>query len=190
MKTMQPAPVVVESNSIEETEAIGRRLAQALTSNLVLALKGNLGAGKTTLTRGIVAGLGIEARVTSPTFTLINEYTDKAAPHRLLHMDSYRLGEDPQVATAEVETLGLDELLDDVEAGGDQGLTVLVIEWAERLASLLPKDHLEVRLDQGDLSTSDLNSDRRTLTLTAHGVHSAAVLEAFAMIQPLYFRAR
>lgn len=186
MKTEQ-APVVVKSNSIEETEALGRRLGQALTANLVVALKGDLGAGKTTLTRGIVAGLGIGARVTSPTFTLINEYVDAQAARRLLHMDGYRLGEDALTASAEAETLGLDDLLDDVGADRDRGITVLVIEWADHLASWLPEEHLEVRLDYDESSTPD--ADRRIITLIAHGVRSAELLSALVAIQPAHFGA-
>jgi tRNA threonylcarbamoyladenosine biosynthesis protein TsaE len=179
---------MVISESGTETESIGSALGTQIRHNLVIALKGELGAGKTTLTRGIVAGLGIKARVTSPTFTLINEYVDGETSNRLIHMDTYRLGEDTLTAGAEVETLGLDELLDEVDTTEDASLTVLVIEWADRLASWLPEDHLEVRLDYSE--PADLNSavDHRIITLIAHGAHSAALITAFAAVQPVHFR--
>jgi tRNA threonylcarbamoyladenosine biosynthesis protein TsaE len=179
---------MVISESGTETESIGSALGTQIRHNLVIALKGDLGAGKTTLTRGIVAGLGIEARVTSPTFTLINEYVDGDTPNRLIHMDTYRLGEDPLTAGAEAETLGLDELLDEVDAGEELGLTVLVIEWADRFASWLPEDHLEVRLDSGESADPNAQVDRRIITLIAHGARSAALLAAFSAAQPVHFR--
>lgn len=178
----------VISESGTETESIGTALGMQIRRNLVIALKGDLGAGKTTLTRGIVAGLGIEARVTSPTFTLISEYVDGDTPNRLVHMDTYRLGEDPLTAGAEAEMLGLDELLDEVDANGAPGLTVLVIEWADRLASWLPEDHLEVRLDYGESAVQNSQVDRRIITLIAHGARSAALLAAFSAVQPVHFR--
>jgi tRNA threonylcarbamoyladenosine biosynthesis protein TsaE len=186
MKKSKQAPMI-ESNSIEETEALGRSLGQALTANLVVALKGELGAGKTTLTRGIVAGLGIGARVTSPTFTLINEYADEKSPHRLIHMDTYRLGEDPFTVGAEAGMLGLDELLDEVDANEEPGVTVLVIEWADRLASRLPEDHLEVRLAYGEPANPNSEVDRRTITLIAHGARSAALIAALSAVQSVHF---
>jgi tRNA threonylcarbamoyl adenosine modification protein YjeE len=178
----------VISESGKETESIGLALGTQIRYNLVIALKGELGAGKTTLTRGIVAGLGIKARVTSPTFTLINEYMDGETPNRLLHMDTYRLGEDPLTASAEVEMLGLGELLDELDTTGDASLTVLVIEWADRLASWLPEDHLEVRLEYGEPADLDSAVDRRIITLIAHGARSAALIAAFAAVQPVHFR--
>jgi tRNA threonylcarbamoyl adenosine modification protein YjeE len=186
MKNGQYASLIVKTESTEETEALGRSLGQALTTNLVMALKGELGAGKTTLTRGIAVGLGIEARVTSPTFTLINEYAGEDTPNRLIHMDTYRLGAD--LLTAEVEMLGLFELLDELDVERTQGYMVMVIEWADRLASLLPEDHLEVRLDYEESAVPNTEIDRRIITLIAHGAHSAALIAAFSAVQPVRFR--
>jgi len=101
-----------------ETEALGASLAAELAPDGVLLLSGDLGSGKTVLTRGLARGLGIDPReVQSPTFTLIREHEGPSA--RLIHADLYRL--EPEDA----ETLGLDELL--------AGPGVKVVEWAERL---------------------------------------------------------
>ncbi len=103
----------------------------------VIALCGDLGAGKTTLVQGIAAGMGVHARVTSPTFVLVNEYA-AASGRRLVHIDAYRLAEGATLADA--ATLGLADLLD--EAGMD-GVNVVAVEWADRMATLLPADLLQ-----------------------------------------------
>lgn len=121
----------VETHSEEETIELGRRIAAELPRRAVVLLIGNLGAGKTTLAKGIISGLGgasIE-EVSSPTFTLIHEYGDG----RVYHIDLYRLDTPSQVAT-----LGLDEIFDR-EA-------VVLIEWGERFPELLPRDRMEIRL--------------------------------------------
>jgi len=117
--------------SAAETVEPGRRIAVELPRKCVVLLIGNLGAGKTTLAKGIAEGLGAatEDEVSSPTFTLIHEY----GGGRLYHVDLYRLDE-----AREVETLGLDELFDR-EA-------VVLIEWGERFPQLLPPDRMEIRL--------------------------------------------
>ena len=119
------------TNSAEETIALGREIARELRSHAVVLLIGNLGAGKTTLAKGIVSGLGLADvdEVTSPTFTLIHEYGDG----RLYHIDLYRLDTAPQVAG-----LGLDEIL-----ARD---AIVLIEWGERFPELLPKERVEIRL--------------------------------------------
>jgi len=119
------------TRSEEETISLGETLAGKLPSRAVVLLIGNLGAGKTTLAKGIAEGLGAAAgdEVSSPTFTLIHEYGEG----RLYHIDLYRLDE-----AREVETLGLDELFDR-EA-------VVLIEWGERFPQLLPAERVEIRL--------------------------------------------
>lgn len=121
----------VRTTSEAETVALGRRIASELPRKAVVLLIGNLGAGKTTLAKGIAEGLGAAAadEVSSPTFTLIHEHGEG----RLYHIDLYRL-ETPR----EVETLGLDDLFDR-EA-------VVLIEWGERFPQLLPADRVEIRL--------------------------------------------
>jgi tRNA threonylcarbamoyladenosine biosynthesis protein TsaE len=117
------------TGSTEETIELGRRIARELPRRAVVLLIGNLGAGKTTLAKGIVSGLG-EAQpeeVASPTFTLIHEYG------RVYHIDLYRLDREQ-----EVERLGLDEIFDRD--------TVALIEWGERFPRLIPDDRIEIRL--------------------------------------------
>jgi tRNA threonylcarbamoyladenosine biosynthesis protein TsaE len=108
------------SHSPEETEALGERLGRAAQQGLVLALSGDLGAGKTQLVKGIARGLGVTARVHSPTFTLVNEYGDGRL--RLFHLDLYRLETPTQIVSA-----GIEEFL------SPDG--VAVIEWAERISN-------------------------------------------------------
>jgi len=122
----------LESRSEEETRAIGRQLGMELTLPSVVLLIGELGAGKTTLTKGIVEGRGVAPgdEVSSPTFTLIHEYGD---PVSVYHVDLYRLD-----TTDEVRRLGLDELFDR-EA-------LVLIEWGERFPEVLPQERVEIRL--------------------------------------------
>jgi tRNA threonylcarbamoyladenosine biosynthesis protein TsaE len=119
------------TQSEAETIALGRRLAQELPRGVVLLI-GNLGAGKTTLAKGIVSGLGaaVAEEVTSPTFTLIHEYGEQP----VYHVDLYRLEEAKEAAG-----LGLEDLF-------DCGALVL-IEWGERFPELLPADRVEIRIE-------------------------------------------
>jgi tRNA threonylcarbamoyladenosine biosynthesis protein TsaE len=135
-----------QTKSEEETVALGERLAAELPRSGVVLLIGNLGAGKTTLTRGIVAGRGAASadEVSSPTFTLIHEY----APD-LYHIDLYRLAE-----AREVATLGLDELFDRD--------ALVLIEWGERFLQLMPAVRTEIRIRRNpdevrDIEVTSLN---------------------------------
>jgi tRNA threonylcarbamoyladenosine biosynthesis protein TsaE len=121
-----------ETHSDEETRALGRRLAAELPTRGLVLLIGDLGAGKTTLTKGIAEGLGAAGAddVSSPTFTLIHEY---GSPVRMYHIDLYRLD-----TVAQVSGLGLDELL--------ERPALVIMEWAERFPSLLPLERVEIRL--------------------------------------------
>ncbi len=124
----------VETHSPEETLDLGRRIARAARPGDVLALVGELGAGKTVLAKGLAEGLGAaEAReVVSPTFVLCREYLRGRIP--LYHFDAYRLR-----GGADLEQIGAPEIF-----GGD-GLSA--VEWADRAPQVLPADHLEVRLE-------------------------------------------
>lgn len=125
-----------ETSSEEETIQLGRRLALELPPKAVVLLIGNLGAGKTTLAKGIVSGRGAAEPedVSSPTFTLIHEYGNG----RVYHIDLYRLDTAVQVAT-----IGLDEIFDRD--------ALVLIEWGERFPDLMPRDRIEIRLrSQGD----------------------------------------
>jgi tRNA threonylcarbamoyladenosine biosynthesis protein TsaE len=119
------------TRSEEETIACGEKLALELPERGVALLIGDLGAGKTTLTKGIAKGLGaaLPEQVSSPTFTLIHEYSP-----RLFHIDLYRLDEE-----REVETLGLDEIFDKD--------ALVLIEWGEKFLRLMPTDRVEIRLE-------------------------------------------
>lgn len=129
---MERRSAVFHSPGPDHTYQIGRALGLLVEARDVIGLTGDLGAGKTRLAQGIAAGLGVPAsyRVTSPSFTLINEYPARVV---LAHIDLYRLADIDEV----VET-GLDHYL-----GRD---AVSVIEWVERCEELLPEDHLRVQM--------------------------------------------
>jgi tRNA threonylcarbamoyladenosine biosynthesis protein TsaE len=120
------------SHTPEETEAVGETLARRLSPGRVVAYRGELGAGKTAFTRGLARGLGCTGRVTSPTFTIVNEYEGKVP---LFHFDLYRLS-------------GPDELYDigweDYLARGG----VCAVEWSERLGDELPEDAVVVTISR------------------------------------------
>lgn len=115
----------------EETTAAGAALGATLGPGDVVALYGGLGAGKTCFTQGLVAGLGVTTRATSPTFVLVNEYRGRLPVH---HVDAYRTN-----SLNELIDLGLLDLL-----GGD-GVTI--VEWADRAEPLLPARAIRVRID-------------------------------------------
>jgi tRNA threonylcarbamoyladenosine biosynthesis protein TsaE len=119
------------SRSAAETMEFGRQLAQSLRPGDVIALTGDLGSGKTCLVKGIAAGLGVTQEVTSPTFTIIHEY--RGGRLLLIHVDLYRVDK-----LAEAVNIGIEDYLN--------GPGVTVIEWAERIASLLPANTRHVRL--------------------------------------------
>jgi tRNA threonylcarbamoyladenosine biosynthesis protein TsaE len=118
------------THSEEETVALGERIARELPSKAALLLIGNLGAGKTTLAKGIVKGLGAAApdEVSSPTFTIIHEYGAN-----VYHIDLYRL-QRPQ----ELATLGLEEIFDRD--------AIVLVEWGERFLEAMPRDRIEIRI--------------------------------------------
>ena len=131
---------IITKNS-EETMALGNKLASILPSGLTLTLTGDLGAGKTTLVRGIAAGLNIKDVVQSPTFNIMKIYLKGNRP--LIHIDAYRL--------ADIDTdIGLDEYI-----GYETGITV--IEWPMFIARLIPQDALEVEIN-------NLGEDQRRIT--------------------------
>jgi tRNA threonylcarbamoyladenosine biosynthesis protein TsaE len=111
------------SNSPLQTQEVGRQFAKNLTARSVLALTGDLGSGKTQFVKGLVAGLGSDAVVTSPTFTIVHEYPGGRLP--IYHFDFFRLQDRPSIAR-----LGLDDYF--------FGDGVSVIEWADRIPDLIP----------------------------------------------------
>lgn len=154
----------IRTDSALETYEVGVRLGELLRPGHILALQGDLGAGKTTLAQGVARGVGVQGRVRSPTFTLINEY-DLPSGARLLHIDGYRLSEIMAEATLEAEAFGLDQMLDEPDV-------IAIIEWAERLTDLLPADRLEIFLGYVDHA-----HNARVFTCRARGPRSAALLE-------------
>ena len=127
------------SHSPEETLRLGAFLGKYLTNGSVIALSGELGSGKTCLTQGIARGLQVpeDLYVTSPSYTLINEYPGRL---RLFHADLYRIGN-----VVELDEIGLDEIM------GCDGVTV--IEWAEKMIELLPKERLFISISIVDHQT-------------------------------------
>jgi tRNA threonylcarbamoyladenosine biosynthesis protein TsaE len=123
-----------ETHSDEETREVGRQLASLLPEKATVLLSGNLGAGKTTLAKGIIAGRGAaEAEeVVSPTFTLIHEY---GSPVTVYHIDLYRLE-----TIDEVRHLGIEDLFDSD--------ALVLIEWGERFPELLPDHRIDIRITQ------------------------------------------
>jgi len=135
--------LIAVTHSEAETASVGSALARALTPGAVILLSGELGAGKTAFVRGLAEGLGIDPeQVSSPTFTLIQEYRGGRLP--LHHVDLYRL------RSIEVDDLGLDELT----LGGG----VTAIEWPDRLPQAIPSV-IRVRIDHGDGDTRTIEID-------------------------------
>ncbi len=148
------------SRSPDETRALGRRLAPLLEPGDVVVLAGDLGAGKTCLAQGICQGLGVDEPVTSPTFTLINEYQGRLTVY---HLDAYRL-----TGPAEAADLGLEEVL-----GGDG---VALVEWADRIAEHLPHDVLQVELQPA----AEHGADSRRLRISGQGPRGGRLAEELA----------
>lgn len=129
------------SNSPEETEELGARLAKKLSGGEVVAFKGGLGMGKTCFTRGLAKGLGFEGEVTSPTFALINEYIGGRFP--LYHFDMYRIS-----GWEDLYSTGFFEYL---EEGG-----VIAAEWSENIENALPQSTVTVSFVRIDDNTREI----------------------------------
>ena len=136
------------SHSEAETEALGEALAARLRAGDVVAYSGGLGAGKTAFTRGLARGLGYRGRVTSPTFTIVNEYEGRLP---LFHFDMYRLG-----GAEDLFDIGWEDYLD---RGG-----VCAVEWSERVEEALPEDAVTVTI-----ARRPENENWRTITMEGVG---------------------
>jgi tRNA threonylcarbamoyladenosine biosynthesis protein TsaE len=131
------------------TQALGRRLGSVLEAGSVIGLTGELGAGKTLLTRGLCEGLGVPLRqVNSPTFVLVNEYRGRMP---VFHLDVYRLA-----GPADVIDLGITDYFNRAEEG------VMIVEWAEKLPGVLPAERLDVRIER-------LSAKKRRFSFAAGG---------------------
>jgi tRNA threonylcarbamoyladenosine biosynthesis protein TsaE len=140
--------VDIRTSSPDETLLLGRRFAALLTAGDIVALSGRLGAGKTLFVSGVANGLGIPARITSPTFLIEKIYRDGFLP--LIHADVYRLG-----SVGEFEDL---ELADEGADGA------VLIEWGDAIADSLPPDHLVIRFE--------IDGDDRMISFEPHGAWS------------------
>jgi tRNA threonylcarbamoyladenosine biosynthesis protein TsaE len=143
----------IETETADETRAVGEAFASMLQPRDTVVLTGELGAGKTTLVQGIGRGLEVEDHVASPTFTLVREYTGRLD---IAHVDVYRLER-----VQDVVDLALDEL-----GGQDR---ILLIEWGDAVSDLLPEDRLRV-----ELTTERPDSDTRRILMTPQGPSWAA----------------
>ncbi|MEY8446264.1 tRNA (adenosine(37)-N6)-threonylcarbamoyltransferase complex ATPase subunit type 1 TsaE [Enterococcus ratti] len=142
---------MIELNGLNQTEELAKVIGEVAISGDNLVLTGDLGAGKTTLTKGIALGLGIEQMIKSPTYTIIREYPQGRLP--LYHMDIYRVAESGA-------DLGLEEYFE------GEGLSV--IEWGTLLGDDLPEDYLELILEKSEKDTT-----KRYVKLHSHGQQSA-----------------
>ena len=141
-------------NNTKETEKFGLALGSKLKGSDVICLNGDLGAGKTTLTKSIGKGMGVDDYITSPTFNIINEYYSDL---NLYHFDTYRLEN-----VDDVEYLGFDEYF---YSDG-----VCIIEWADRIKEFLPDQYLELNIKK-------IDDDKRQIELVAFGDRPAEILE-------------
>ncbi|MGH2736669.1 MAG: tRNA (adenosine(37)-N6)-threonylcarbamoyltransferase complex ATPase subunit type 1 TsaE [Actinomycetota bacterium] len=176
--------LAVTTFSPEETRILGASLAPLLLPGDVLSLNGDLGAGKTVFVQGLASAMGVETRVTSPTFTLIHEYDGR---YPIRHLDVYRLDH-----FQEVLDLGFEELLDPA--------AILVVEWGEAVAPLLPRRFLEVDLRRGPGFDEEFRRDVRfrprgpgwegkldSMRTTAEALLNAASTEETAQERFSYF---
>ena len=139
---------IFQTHSPVETQTIGKQIGASLKTGDVIALVGDLGAGKTCLTQGIARGIGIASHevVNSPSYTLINEYAGEIP---IYHIDLYRLKHH-----GEIVDLGLEEYL--------EGTGICVIEWADRMTHLLPANHIQITMTWVDESTRTIELQRNT----------------------------
>lgn len=149
--------VTMNVSTPEETMAIGQKMAPLLAPKDIILLDGDLGAGKTTFTKGLAAGLGIKRNVKSPTFTIIREYQDGRIP--LYHMDVYRLED------GSGDELGLDEYFN--------GDGVSVVEWSQFVADELPDDYLRIAFKRLD----EKGENQRELIFDPHGQRFETIVE-------------
>lgn len=135
-----------KTHSAEQTIALGERIGARLTGGDIIAYSGGLGAGKTTLTRGISVGMGLGDHVTSPTFALVNEYRGRDI--NLYHFDMYRI-----TSAMDLETTGFYDYMDSD--------SVIAVEWSENIADELPDDTIYIDIRR----TDDCDSERE-ITIT------------------------
>jgi tRNA threonylcarbamoyladenosine biosynthesis protein TsaE len=148
-------PVRIEAATAAETQKVGRWLGERLQRGDLVILSGELGAGKTTFTQGLAAGLGVRGPITSPTFVIARVHPNLtgAGGPPLVHVDAYRLG-----SLAELDDLDLDTSVEE---------SVTVVEWGEGKAEVLSGNRVEVRIERAVVAADD--ADPRTITISVHG---------------------
>lgn len=131
------------TNSAQETIELATKFGQRLRGSDIIAYKGGLGAGKTTFTRGLALGMGLDDEVISPTFSLVNEYTKPGAVLRLVHFDMYRI-----TGALDLETTGFFDYMDEN--------TVIAVEWSENIEDELEDDCITVSISRIDDETREI----------------------------------
>ncbi len=139
----------------EETRELGRKLATVLAAGDLLVLTGGLGAGKTTFTQGLGAGLNVAGQIASPTFVIARTHEPQGPGPGLVHVDAYRLE-----SLDEVDALDLDTSLEDA---------ITVVEWGEGMVEQLSQDRLDIEITRPRGAERDLADDTRVITITPRG---------------------
>lgn len=155
--------ITAQTSSPEETRKIGEALGKLLAPGDVVGLIGHLGAGKTVFAQGVAKGIGAKGRVTSPTFTLIHEHLGRIP---LYHVDVYRLN-----TAADVEAIGIEDYL--------YGDGAVLLEWADRVLSILPDERLDVMIKRPENEEDD---NVREIRISPHGQRYQHILEELKSI--------
>ncbi|WP_405665016.1 tRNA (adenosine(37)-N6)-threonylcarbamoyltransferase complex ATPase subunit type 1 TsaE [Streptomyces sp. NBC_01166] len=169
--TVEPGTVTLDVavESPEEMKELGRRIAGVLAPGDLVMLSGELGAGKTTLTRGLGEGLGVRGAVTSPTFVIARVHPPLGEGPALVHVDAYRLGG------------GLDEM-EDLDLDVSLPESVIVVEWGDGKVEELSEDRLRVVIDR---AVGDTDDERRAVTLTGIGARWSGLDAELAALREL-----
>lgn len=152
--------LTVKTGTPTKTFELAKRFAGYLPLGTVLALTGDLGAGKTVFAQGIAAGLGVTAHVTSPTFTIVNEYRGRIP---FYHIDAYRLEDE-----SEIFEFGFEEYF--------FAPAVTLVEWPQQIEAVLPEELIRITIDSGWQDTGEY----RMITMTSQGDRYTKLLEEFA----------
>lgn len=161
MPILRENSLEIQSRSAEQTLRLGQRLGELLTAGDIICLHGGLGAGKTTFARGVGQGWGSRTILNSPTYTIVNIHQRQQDKQLLYHVDAYRLEN-----TMALESIGFDDIFD--------GNGPILIEWPQRLKSILPNDYLWL-----DFNNEDDDASRRVITIENHGERHLNLLNTF-----------
>ena len=148
------------TDSVEETIELGKKIGESLFEGACVCLNGDLGAGKTHLTKGIAIGLGVMEDVTSPTFTIVQEYYGL---FELYHFDMYRIAD-----VDELYSIGFEDYL--------RNNQVIIIEWSENIQEALPEDRLEISIEYTDIE------NQRKFNINSSGENSRKIIDKIKMI--------